>query len=193
MDVYMVVEKHLAKFVYPLPFMTFEAALSEAIAIASQYRDCDGLVYSFNQFPASEDIAGGGLLWLVYHSTDHIITIVKQTVKDSQQVVPVDDPEEDSLPAGWDLSGNPIKMKQFFGDPDNVKPIGFLTEAQKWALVEARIAKRPNFSVKVPNVGTFVQFSTLDELKRRTCIGHYIRNMECDYLDDLQLEETSAL
>lgn len=116
----------------------------------------------------------------LYDYTKDVVNTATQAPTTS---VPVDNPEESSLPAGWSYAGKPVIMQDLFEDPYSVLPTHQLKENQQWALTIARIRKRPQFSLLIPGVATFNQQTALHELQNKTNIGHEIVMLECVWLD----------
>lgn len=114
----------------------------------------------------------------------------KFVVPDLASPTDSDDPLADHLPAGWSHPQlKPLSVKQLKAG-ETCLYLSELTEDQKWALVTARINKRPNvrFLVK-PSVypteqfpGLYSQKYALEELKNRTSVGLIIRDMELAHL-----------
>lgn len=102
--------------------------------------------------------------------------------------IPVDDPRDPFLPAGWLYDGTPVKMDVLLSDPASMKDTDELTIAEQFALTIARISKRPNFSFST-NLGVFVQSSALKQVKDRTGIGYDIVNKEMELLREISNEE----
>jgi hypothetical protein len=100
-------------------------------------------------------------------------------------VQPKDDPFDRELPAGWNLSGKPIKIGNLLDYPQDVKDFLDVTEEQLFAVIYARISKRPNYSCHLNN--TFFTYSrdkVLSELKDQTTLGWQIRDFELELLED---------
>lgn len=90
----------------------------------------------------------------------------------------VDDPTDLGLPGGFDFNDKPLFMKDI-KDGDDFKQDYQLTEEQKWALVTARIAKRPLFIWhNLLTRATCDQQQALQELKTRSPAGVGLRNEE---------------
>lgn len=171
-----------------------------------------------NHNPSPQPCVGNTVEYMVYQSEeeDVLVCVLEQEVletlppfkgKDkfftvggdlsgatSEQLIaailpPVDDPAEASLPAGWDYDGNPVRMDTLKLDPECVKSTKELSPAQQWALVIARVSKRPHFSWPT-SFGTFVQFSALAELKNKTSIGMNIFHAELQFLDNFRSMNT---
>jgi hypothetical protein len=106
------------------------------------------------------------------------------------QVIPTskDDAEDRSLPGGWYFNNKPAIFGELLDDPFSIRTSFDMTEDQRWALVIARIRKRPNFSMFVPGKGTFTVNSALIELKNKSSIGLMIRDLELDWLDSVREE-----
>jgi hypothetical protein len=99
-----------------------------------------------------------------------------------------DDPGEDSLPGGWNLSGKPITMQSIYDDPSDVTSHMFLSKTQQWALARARISKRPDYALALSN-GLYVQSAALQCLGKSpdTCndYGWEIVGDEMEYLSSV--------
>lgn len=96
-----------------------------------------------------------------------------------------DDPQADHLPGGWSYPDKrPLTMKDLKAGADAIMA-SELTEDQKWALVTARVAKRPNclfLLTPYGGSGLYSQKYALEELKNRTTSGLIIRTMELENL-----------
>lgn len=111
-------------------------------------------------------------------------------VEDSKQsAINTEFLKSEQMPGGFDWFDKPVFSVTLFEDPENIKPTSELSDAQKWGLVTARVKKQPNFSLLIPFVGTFIQSSALEELKKKSVIGDQIVKMECDFLDSIRDEE----
>lgn len=84
------------------------------------------------------------------------------------------------LPAGWNLNGKPIIMKELIDDPIYVKSYFDLTKAQQFALVKARIVKLPLFKYLGLN-----QSECLDKIIKSTDLGTDIVNYEINFLHNI--------
>lgn len=106
--------------------------------------------------------------------------------------LPHDDLFADDMPIGWTLNGEPARVKDMKDDPENVKSTYSLTDDEKWALVTARMSKRPKFFTIIDGM-RYAQHNVLDVLKARTQSGldirdkdiKFIDNFHCDLLDEL--------
>ena len=96
----------------------------------------------------------------------------------------LDDPACDELPGGWDYNGKPITMAIVKSEPLSVRSYSDLNFAQTEALITARIKKRPNFSILVPGIGTFLQKESLIEIANKTLNAGYIMDIELNWLSD---------
>ncbi len=89
--------------------------------------------------------------------------------------VPADNPFDPELPGGFTVNDKPLFIK-------DLKDLNFkydyqLTEDQKWALVVARVSKRPSFIY--PIIGTsYDQLKSLVALKAKNAMGLEIRDVE---------------
>jgi hypothetical protein len=97
----------------------------------------------------------------------------------SDKYLPVYSVGNPVLPAGWSKAGTPVLMREVLdGRSDLIDPFT-LSEAQKWALITARIRKCPNYNN---------QYSRLDsrdillELKKKSFLGLSIRDIEIEEL-----------
>lgn len=93
-----------------------------------------------------------------------------------------DDPFEDSLPGGFNTDGEPILMDYVSLDPYCVAEYKFLSEAERWALFQARTNHRPKQVILLPNVGCFSQTYILQHIKSRSDIGWLMLGQEMDLL-----------
>lgn len=96
---------------------------------------------------------------------------------------PPDNPFDPNLPGGFNWTGKPLLIKDVQAHAIDVKDTYSLTENQKWALIIARVSKRPNFLI-LPSVGLYSQKYALEELKKKTTIGLDIRDKELCKLQD---------
>jgi len=76
------------------------------------------------------------------------------------------------LPFGWTTNNKAFCLKDGV-DPYEMMPPTQLSEPKQWALITARVSKSPSFRVKT-SLGTFVQASALQELKKKTPVGEEI-------------------
>ena len=106
-------------------------------------------------------------------------------------IKPMDYPMEDTLPAGFSLTDKPLTIADLIADPYQVKHTRDLTDNQKWALITARIRKRPNFlmNVGIFGVGYVSQSEALDYLKAKDQAGLIIRDHELKMLDEILEQE----
>ena len=102
-----------------------------------------------------------------------------------QRVLPLDDPYEKSLPAGWNGDGKPITIEQMLADPDNAQHSNELSEAQQWALVIARVNKRPGLKLGGFAGELKTQATALKDLKERNADGLAIKSHDLYLLDKL--------
>lgn len=118
--------------------------------------------------------------------------VVVATARPIPQLDNFNDP---SLPFGFSISGKPITMEEAVDDPFMVAFFDTLTENKEWAIVTARVKKRPLFSVTTKS-GVFFQQAALKELNEKTAIGVEIRDNEISLLADalsaLTEEESSS-
>lgn len=92
------------------------------------------------------------------------------------------------LPVGWFEKGKPAQMKDMLADPFGIKDPLWLSENEKWALVEARIRKSPDYrSPEIDANGTKIHYVwAVDEVKSRSDSGTKIRDAEIQALHDLR-------
>lgn len=102
-----------------------------------------------------------------------------------QRVLPLDDPYEKSLPAGWNGDGKPITIEESLADPLNTLHSNELSEAQKWALVTARVNKRPGLKLGGFAKELKTQATALQDLKDKNADGLAIREHDLYLLDKL--------
>lgn len=107
--------------------------------------------------------------------------------------VTADEPYDDSLPGGWWNDNKPALFEDLWEYPDEIKSVYILTESQKWALATARIMKRPNYELYLPNLGTFNQAAAIKELKAKSSIGSEIRDDECIWIEGVREDRIEAL
>lgn len=87
-----------------------------------------------------------------------------------------DDPLADHLPAGWSYPDKkPVTIGQLKAGQDCLMA-SELSEDQKWALVTARVSKRPKCLFLLPPYGNglYSQTHALSELKNKTEVGRII-------------------
>lgn len=109
-------------------------------------------------------------------------------------VLPKDDFYEMSLPIGFNVNGKPITMEDLYDDPYSVASYDTLSENQEWAIVIARVRKRPGFSTQT-SAGTLSQQAALDELQKKSTVGKEIKDREIQLLANVlstELEESSS-
>jgi hypothetical protein len=196
-------------------YSTLEVALSRGIHLAKEdFAVSNDLI---NETPEAQ-VSNDCTQWVLVGTTSDLITVIRSEVESSlphcrggaQQILDglvnttvgtisggtlshLDDPFEESLPAGWNWDNKPITMQDLYNDPFCIKPTSQLTKVQQWALTKARVSKRPNYSVLLP-LGTFVQSSALQVLGEPwthvTENGIEIIIQECqlidNYAEDLQ-------
>lgn len=92
-----------------------------------------------------------------------------------------------ALPAGWTLAGKPALMGDMIDNPLDVQDPSSLTEAQKWALVTARVSKSPGWK-GIPKGSPIAWFyrDTLRQLKDKSGIGELLRDGEIEALHALR-------
>lgn len=102
-------------------------------------------------------------------------------------VRPVYDFLDRSLPAGWKVDGKPALMSDLIDNPLDVQDPLYLTDAQKWALVTARVAKSPGWK-GIPKGSPIAWFhrDTLRQLKDKSGIGELLRDGEIESLHALR-------
>lgn len=110
-------------------------------------------------------------------------------------VLPPDKFNDSTLPFGFSISGKPITMEEAVNDPFMVAFFDTLTENKEWAIVTARVKKRPSFSVNT-KAGLLNQQAALKELNEKTAVGVEIRDNEisllANTLSSLTEEESSS-
>jgi hypothetical protein len=94
---------------------------------------------------------------------------------------------EPSLPVGWWLDGKPALMEHLLNAPDQIRDPDTLTDAQKWALVTARVIKSPNWK-GVPKGSPIPWYhpAALQQLKNKTGIGTLLRDGEIESIRALR-------
>lgn len=93
------------------------------------------------------------------------------------------------LPVGWKFDGTPAFMSDMEERPSEVKdPLNDLTDAQKWALVTARIRKNHNwFGTPKGHSGTAVyRHQAIKEVLDKTALGQSLRDFEMENLHALR-------
>lgn len=108
-----------------------------------------------------------------------------------------DDPFADHLPGGFTYDNKPLTIGNLKGDPYCSQSSYSLSEAQKTALVVARIRKMPNYYYKdIVSENNRLQSSALEEIKNKTPLGEDIVRYEIAVLEnfvvDLQTDEESS-
>lgn len=100
---------------------------------------------------------------------------------------PAYDFQDRSLPVGWKLDGRPALMSDLLDDPADVQDPLNLTDAQKWAVVMARVSKSPGWK-GVPKGSPIAWFSrdALTQLKSKSSIGELLRDGEIESLHHLR-------
>ena len=89
-----------------------------------------------------------------------------------------------ALPAGWFHNGKPALMSDLLSNPFDVKdPLWDLTEAQKWALIEARVRKSPGFHSPI---GTLDHARALVQLQGKLPKGEMLVQEEIEALHALR-------
>jgi hypothetical protein len=94
-----------------------------------------------------------------------------------------------SLPAGWKYDGKPALMSDLLDNPDLVQDPLNLSDAQKWALVTARVAKSPGWR-GIPKGSPIAWFhrDSLRQLKDKSGIGALLRDGEIESLSALRAD-----
>ncbi len=176
-------------------------ALGRAFQLSSD-KSGVGRTDLFNPSPKEEVMTDGSTRWVFMNTNKQSVVVTYRKVESSllsqkdplsviatrfqnvaipslSKYLPVYDFKDRSLPAGWRKDGTPVLMGSVLDDPYNMIDPFTLTEAQKWALVTARIRKAPNYKSR---------YSLLDsrdmllELKKRSPIGLGIRDIEIEEL-----------
>jgi hypothetical protein len=89
-----------------------------------------------------------------------------------------------SLPVGWFQNGKPALMSDMLADPFEIKdPLWDLTDAQKWALIEARVRKSPGFHSPI---GTLDHARALVQLQGKLPHGEMLVQEEIEALHALR-------
>ena len=101
--------------------------------------------------------------------------------------------DELSLPGGWFFNNKPATFEDLINEPLSLKMSLDMTEHQQWALVIARISKRPNFSTFIMGVGIVNMLEAIKQLKDRTYVGSIIKDMELNYLDSIRDDQINIL
>jgi hypothetical protein len=139
-------------------FTSQEIAMARALCLGKEYDasnvDDNPSISSYNE----------AVQWFVLNTQNHLVVVLETElmfslphfrgdhkhsaapVAEVPSCAPTYNTYDDDLPGGWNHSGEPITMKQIRLDPFNAKFSDELTQAQRWALVKARITKSPNFS-----------------------------------------------
>ncbi len=177
-------------------------ALGRAFQLSSD-KSGVGRTDLFNPSPKEEVMTDGSTRWVFMNTNKQSVVVTYRKVESSllsqkdplsviatrfqnvaipslsDKYLPVYDFKDRSLPAGWRKDGTPVLMGSVLDDPYNMIDPFTLTEAQKWALVTARMRKAPNYKSR---------YSLLDsrdmllELKKRSPIGLGIRDIEIEEL-----------
>ena len=184
------------------------AALGRASALA-HYKSIIEQVCLISNPLESKD-KNGDPCWVFIDSHDIYIAVHFQQIKVSNSIcdnvcgslfgqivatitpvksVALNDPYEDSLPGGWFFDGKPATMKDLKSNPDLIKSIYDLTDAQKWALATARISKSPNFFLDL-EYSTFNQSAALGFLKDKCSVGRDIRDEELSVIEGVRANLT---
>lgn len=95
--------------------------------------------------------------------------------------------QDRSLPVGWKSDGRPAVMGDLLDNPLDVQDPSNLTDAQKWALVTARVSKSPGWK-GIPKGSPIAWFSrdALTQLKSKSAIGELLRDGEIESLHHLR-------
>lgn len=92
-----------------------------------------------------------------------------------------------SLPVGWKFDGKPALMGDLLDSPLDVLDPSNLTDAQKWAVVTARVSKSPGWK-GMPKGSPIAWFSrdALVQIKSKSAIGELLRDGEIESLHHLR-------
>lgn len=101
--------------------------------------------------------------------------------------LPQDELFADDMPIGWTEDGKPARVKDMKDDPENIKSTYSLTDDEKWALVTARMSKRPKFFTIIDGM-RYAQHNVLDILKARTQSGLEIRDRDIKFIDEFHCD-----
>lgn len=116
------------------------------------------------------------------------VNVDREIVSDNVPVTLADP----NLPGGWDYQNKPVLMKTLIENTLSVKETSKLTEHQRWALVKARIAKRPKFNVLI-NFYVYMQSAALQCLgntpSEANNFGWDIVSHECVWLDQFRKDQ----
>lgn len=144
---------------------------------------------------------------LTHNSFDHLLgQVTSLLLNDSMVSLPdpvalpptvQDDPFADNLPGGFTYDNKPLTIGDIKADPYCSHSIYSLSDAQKTALVTARIRKMPNYYYKdIAPANNRLQSLALEEIKNKTSLGEDIVRYEIAILEnfviDLQTDEESS-
>jgi hypothetical protein len=96
-----------------------------------------------------------------------------------------------TLPAGWDINNKPIAMGALLDNPGFVKDhLLDLSDAEKWALVTARIRKSPHFAVTPKGYSGYIpsRNDALKAVEDRSDLGTKVRDADLEKLHELRKE-----
>lgn len=188
-----------------------QSALCRAFLIANQLNNVGSLI---NSFPSEERIPGGSIKWTFIKSQFinvmvlfqpievsistkndgfniiHTVTAPTQPPPSLKSLYDLDLPLEESQPGGWFKNGMAATVDDLLNFPFDIKPFDQLTDNQTWALIKARISKRPNFTF-ISNEFRYSQHNAIEEIDKRSPIGKQINAQEIALLStalDIQKE-----
>jgi hypothetical protein len=180
-------------------YSTENLALGRGLQLAATYAG-PGRVDLWESSPASQVWTDSTLRWIFMDTNKHTVQVVRcevrgalLSVKDpASNVPPIHVPTpppydfmDRSLPAGWSLDGKPILMSDLLADPRNVRDPLTLTDAQKYALVTARIRKSPDYRSQPIRFFTYYQNAALRDLATRSLDAEELRDSEILSLQSL--------
>lgn len=166
------------------------AALGRAFQAAT-----DMAKYAVSTTPNEETLSNGSKCWTFLNNGRFTVKVFHCEVADAltsshSPAQPPYDFMDRSLPVGWFYDGKPALMSDLQDNPHLVKsPLLDLTEEQKWALIEVRVRKSPNFHSPI---GTLDHTRALAALRGRTPHGLMLRDEEIEALHALREDQIAG-
>jgi hypothetical protein len=189
-------------------FVSFDQASKRAVEIGKALIS-NHLVLNdswFDPEPADQKLPDGGLFWSFLDSKNHSVSLyfcqvnnpqppnVKSKEKITLPEVILTDSTDPELPIGWreewgydGIYNVPAYVKDLEKYRNIITP-SYLSDDEQWALVTARIKRRPKLTLPVfDNYGklliTLNQQEILQQLKEKTVLGVKIKNAEIKFLE----------
>lgn len=189
-EVYIVMSLNNSQLAWCEVYDSLTPALNKAKEIVGEMNENSDLLVVRNPNPTEHKMPDGSTKWCLLNVHAKSVFVINKQVTscnssttDPAKESSLDDPYHSALPAGWDYNNKPITMEYLLKFPYDVKPYSTLTEAQKWALSKARIAKRPHYTFVPNNVGKVYQLSALKEINNKSYLGELISSNEINVLE----------